>query len=73
MVLAGKKLGVAYYEVETAHLYIMPDMAEAEGLGLMHRGEKTPTHAASLHVKISSQSSLSFIRKLKMPMYTYIL
>ena len=39
VVMAGGKLGVAYYEVETAHLYIMPDMAEAEDLALVHRGQ----------------------------------
>lgn len=40
VVLAGGKLGVAYYEVETAHLYIMPDMAEGEDLSLINRGKK---------------------------------
>ena len=39
MVLTGGKMGVAYYEVETAHLYVMPDVAEAEDLALVHRGE----------------------------------
>ena len=38
MVYAGKKLGVAFYEVETAHLHIMPDVEEGEDLTLMHRG-----------------------------------
>ena len=32
-------MGVAYYDVETAYLYIMPDVAEAEDLGLLYRGE----------------------------------
>lgn len=40
LMLAGGKLGVAYYEVETAHLHIMPDMAEADDLALTHRGQR---------------------------------
>ena len=38
MVVTGGKIGVAYYDVDTAYLYIMPDMAEAEDLGLLYRG-----------------------------------
>lgn len=33
-------MGVAYYDVDTAYLYIMPDVAEAEDLGLLYRGEE---------------------------------
>ena len=39
VVLSGGKVGVAYYQVETAFLYVMPDVAEAEDLGLLQRGE----------------------------------
>ena len=35
MVMTGGKLGVAYYQVETAHVYVMPDVAEAEDLGIL--------------------------------------
>ena len=32
-------LGVAYFVVDTGHLYIMPDAAEREDFGLLRRGE----------------------------------
>ena len=37
-VWAGGMLGVAYYLVDTGHLYIMPDAAEREDFGLLRRG-----------------------------------
>ena len=42
VVLTGGKVGVAYYEVETAYLYIMPDVAEAQDLALLQRGQSSP-------------------------------
>ncbi len=42
VVLTGGKMGVAFYDVETAYLHMMPDMAEAEDLGLLYRGQRSP-------------------------------
>lgn len=39
IVLSGGKVGMAYYQVETAFLYVMVDVAEAEDLGLLRRGQ----------------------------------
>jgi len=39
VVSSGGNLGLAYYLVETAHLYIMPDRAESEDFGLLKRGK----------------------------------
>ena len=38
VVLTGGKMGVAYYQIELAHLYVMPDVSEADDLGLLQRG-----------------------------------
>ena len=38
-VWGGGMLGVAYYLVDTGHLYIMPDAAEREDFGLLRRGK----------------------------------
>ena len=37
-------LGVAYFIVDTGHLYIMPDAAEREDFGLLRRGEFSYDH-----------------------------
>ena len=39
IVYSGGKVGLAYYQVESAFLYVMADMAEAEDLGLLRRGQ----------------------------------
>jgi len=39
IVYSGSKVGLAYYQVESAFLYIMADVAEAEDLGLLRRGQ----------------------------------
>ncbi len=39
VVMSGGKLGVAYYQVESAYVYVMPDVAEAEDLGILQRGQ----------------------------------
>ena len=39
VVWSGGNLGLAYYLVETAHLYIMPDRVKSEDFGLLKRGE----------------------------------
>ena len=41
VVLTGGKVGLAYYQVESAYLYVMPDIAEAEDLGLLQRGQRS--------------------------------
>lgn len=41
--LTGGKIGMAYYDVDTAYLYIMPDVAEAQDLALLHRGQRAVT------------------------------
>ena len=38
-VWGGGMLGVAYFIVDTAHLYIMPDAAERDDFGILRRGE----------------------------------
>ena len=38
VVWGGGMLGIAYYLVDTAHLYVMPDAAEREDFGLLRRG-----------------------------------
>ncbi len=38
IVLSAGRVGVAYYQVETAFLFVMNDVAEAEDLGLLRRG-----------------------------------
>ena len=39
-VWGGGMLGVAYYLVDTGHLYVMPDAAESEDFGLLHRSNE---------------------------------
>ena len=39
MVFTGGKIGLAYYDVETAYLHFMPDVAEAADLSLLCRGQ----------------------------------
>ena len=39
VVWGGGTLGVAYFVVETAHLFIMSDAAEREDFGLLRRGQ----------------------------------
>ena len=38
-VWGGGMMGVAYYLVDTGHLYIMPDAAEREDFGLLRRSK----------------------------------
>lgn len=38
-VWGGGMLGMAYFIVDTGHLYIMPDSVEREDFGLLRRGQ----------------------------------
>ena len=41
-------VGVAYYLVDTGHLYVMPDAAEREDFGLLRRS-KSNLHGVHVH------------------------
>ena len=39
LVWTGGKLALSFYTVDSAHLYVMPDMAESDDFGLLKRGQ----------------------------------